>query len=214
VLVLGALDPIDRDQVEAHVRDCRSCASELAELAPIPGLLKRLDSVVLDPTPAPVAILERALSQVHGQPSANLDVVGPRRRARVVWVLAAAAVVVALIAGLAGARSVQVFPFAEPASVVASGVDPLTGVSATVTLHPSQTGTQVRLALGGVSPGAHCQLVAVGKDGQREVAATWVASYDGEAHVAGTTGLPTDQIASFDVTTPQGATLVSVPLPA
>jgi hypothetical protein len=83
-----------------------------------------------------------------------------------------------------------------------------------VTLHPSPSGTQVLLALTGVAPGARCQLVAVGKDGQREVAATWVASYDGEAHVAGTTGLPADQISSFDVTTPQGSTLVSVPVRA
>jgi hypothetical protein len=212
VLVLGALEPKDRDQVEEHVRACASCSAQLAEFAPLPGLLKRIDSSVLDPTPAPVAILDKAL--VHLRSPEALDPGAGRRRSgpRAIWLLAAAIAVV--IAGLAGARSAQVFPFTAPSSLVAAAADSTTGVSATVTLRPSPSGTHVLLALTGVAPGAHCQLVAVGKDGQREVAATWVASYDGEAHVAGTTGLPTAQIASLDVTTPQGTTLVSVPLPA
>jgi hypothetical protein len=214
VLVLGAIDPIERDQVEAHVRTCGSCAAQLAELAPLPGLLKRVDASFLESTPAPAAILARALEQIRAQEPVDLDVVRRSRRPRASWLLAAAAAAVVVIAGLAGAKSAQVFPFTAPASIVASAVNPTTGVSATVTLHPAETGTQVLLTLSGVAPGARCQLVAVGKDGQREVAATWVASYDGEAHVAGTTGLPTDQIASFDITTPAGSALVSVPLSA
>ncbi len=212
VLILGAIDPIERDQIETHVRTCVTCAAELAELAPLPGLLKRVDPSFLESTPAPAAILARALEQVREQEPVDLASMRRRRRPRATWLLATAAAVAVVIAGLAGAKSAHVFPFAAPASVVASAVNTATGVAATVTLHPSETGTQVLLTLSGVAPGAHCQLVAVGIDGQREVAATWVASYDGEAHVAGTTGLPTDQIASFDITTPAGSALVSVPL--
>jgi anti-sigma factor RsiW len=210
-LVLGAIDPIERDEIESHVRACGSCAAELAELAPLPGLLKRVDPSFFESAPAPAAILDRALGQIHAERPADLDAVGRRSRPDITWALAVTAIAV-LIVGLAGARSAHVFPFAAPASVVASAVSPTTGVSATVTLHSSQIGTHVLLALNGLAPGAQCQLVAVGRDGQREVVATWVASYDGEAHVAGSTGLPADQIASFDITSPQGSTLLSLPL--
>jgi hypothetical protein len=214
VLVLGAIEPGERDEVEAHVRTCPSCAAQLAELAPLPGLLKRLDASYLDATVAPPGILDRALEQIRVHEPADLDAVRRNRRPRMARLAAGVAAVAVLIAGLAGARTAGVFPFTAPTSVVAAAANPTTGVSATVTLQPSEAGTRVLLALSGVAPGAHCQLVAIGKDGQREVAATWVASYDGEAHVAGITGLSTDQIASFDITTPQGSDLVSVPLPA
>jgi anti-sigma factor RsiW len=210
VLVLGAIDPGEREEVETHVRTCRSCA---AKLAPLPGLLKRVDASYHEAPAAPPGILDRALEQIRAQEPADLDAARRRRRPRIAWLAAGVAAVTVLIAGLAGVRTAGVFPFSAPTTVVAAAANPTTGVSASVTLQPSDAGTRVLLALSGVAPGAHCQLVAVGKDGQREVAATWVASYDGEAHVAGITGLPTHQIAAFDITTPQGSTLVSVPLP-
>lgn len=213
VLVLGAIDPRERDEVERHVRACPSCSADLAELAPVPGLLKRVDASALEFSPPPSVILDRALEQIASQDLEPLSAVHRRRRPHAGWLLAGVAAGVVLVVGLVIARQAQVFPFAEPSSVVAAALDPTSGVSATVTLRPSESGTHVMLALSGVAPGAHCQLVAVGKDGQREVAASWVASYDGEARVAGTTGLATDQISSFDVMTPQGSRLVSVRLP-
>jgi anti-sigma factor RsiW len=41
-LVLGALEPAERDAVETHVRSCPRCSTLLAELAPLPGLLNRI----------------------------------------------------------------------------------------------------------------------------------------------------------------------------
>lgn len=38
-LVLGALTPAEREDVERHVARCDRCRAELAELAPLPGLL-------------------------------------------------------------------------------------------------------------------------------------------------------------------------------
>ena len=82
-----------------------------------------------------------------------------------------------------------------------------------MTMNPTDTGTQLEMSLAGVESGQHCQLVAVGRDGTREVSATWVATYDGEAHVTGWTGLALDQIASLEVTTPEGATLATLTVP-
>lgn len=46
-LVLGALAPAEREQVERHVSACERCRAELAELAPLPGMLNlvRLDDI-------------------------------------------------------------------------------------------------------------------------------------------------------------------------
>jgi hypothetical protein len=98
--------------------------------------------------------------------------------------------------------------------VVATATDATTKVSATVALTPAPAGTALVLSLRGVAPGEHCELVAVGRDGRRETAATWVATYSGEAHVTGTTGLTVDRIDRLEVTTPEGATLVRLPVRA
>ena len=42
VWVLGALDGRERREVEAHLASCEDCATEEAELSPLPGLLSRV----------------------------------------------------------------------------------------------------------------------------------------------------------------------------
>lgn len=41
-LLLGALDPIDRQDLQVHLDDCQECRSELVLLAQLPGFLHRL----------------------------------------------------------------------------------------------------------------------------------------------------------------------------
>jgi anti-sigma factor RsiW len=45
-LLLGALTPADRDQVQAHLPGCRRCHDELVHLAALPGLLARAARVM------------------------------------------------------------------------------------------------------------------------------------------------------------------------
>jgi hypothetical protein len=40
--LLGALDPAERSEFEAHLATCPACKAELLRLAPLPGLLQRL----------------------------------------------------------------------------------------------------------------------------------------------------------------------------
>jgi anti-sigma factor RsiW len=42
--VLGALTPGDRRRYEAHLRSCPACRGEVASLAGLPGLLRRLSA--------------------------------------------------------------------------------------------------------------------------------------------------------------------------
>lgn len=200
VLVLGALEPGERAEVEEHVRRCPACSAELAELAPLPGLLNRAAAAQVEaPAEPPAHVLDRALAQV--------EFLERGRRRRRTLVLAVAAALVLVLAASLVVRAVR-----PPASVVASGSQGT--VSARVVMTPSPSGTTLALTLSGVTPGEHCELVAVTDSGERDVASSWEATYDGEASVTGTTAYEIADITRLDIATPEGQVLVSMPVPA
>ncbi len=213
VLVLGAIDPVERHDVERHLSTCERCTATFTDLAVLPGLLHRLDldEVVAGPPPVSREFTTRVLSA-----GAELDRARRARRRRLTaWAAVAATVV--LVLGIAVPvvlhRTSAETAVAHGVPVVVSGADKITSVSATVTLVPLATGTALELALSGVEPGEHCQLVAVDASGHREVASTWEASYHGSAVVSGSTSLPTDAIATLIVETTTGHRLVTIPVP-
>ena len=211
--VLGSLSPSDREEVELHLRGCTSCSAIVAELAPLPALLHRVDLAEVTVPPAPPEVLTRALDVVHAETRIDAPTTQPvsRRRWVPVVALVAAAAVATVLAGVAITRVVALTPTTR---VTASATDPTTHVAATVSLDPTTTGTELGLTLTGVQPGQLCSLVAVGRDGHREVAASWVANYEGEAQISGTTSLSPDEITRLEVTTPAGSPLVEMTLPA
>ena len=249
-LVLGALDPTEREQVEAHLRTCPPCSAALAEIAPLPGLLHRVGLSATELEPAPDRVLEQALARVRAEQQAQrtgpvvdaaaafapepvapepvapepvapepvapepvaepIAPVVPLRRRRLPLLAAAAVALLAIVLG--GAWWSQ--SSRAPASVTAMGSSAANGVSATVVMTPTDEGTTLDLTLSGVTPGEHCSLVAVGPDGTSEVASTWVANYEGEATITGSTWFSLADIERFDITTPDGRTLLEVPVPA
>jgi predicted anti-sigma-YlaC factor YlaD len=211
VLVLGVIDPAERPAIEAHLADCSRCAATLAELAPLPGLLHRLDAQEAEaslPSPSP-ELRQRVVA-------AGMDDEARRRRPKrlrrvAVSLAAAAAVLGAVVAGSAvvgnqGDRSSR--------PVVVEGTNPSTQVQAHVQLRAVTTGTQLTLRLGGVAPGERCLLVAVDGTGHREVAASWVAGYAGRAEVTGTTSIDRSQLARLLIVTSAGRTLWDAPVRA
>jgi predicted anti-sigma-YlaC factor YlaD len=214
VLVLGVIDPPERHTVEVHLATCGRCAAVFADLAVLPGLLHRLDlqEATTGLPPVPPEFTARLL--VAGD---ELTRARHRRRRRATVSAAVAAAVVLLTVGVALPIVLHRAPTdtvaAQAVPVVVSGTNPATSVSATVTLVPVVTGTSLQLALTGVEPGEHCQLVAIDATGHREVASTWVASYQGAAKVFGSTGLTQQSIQTLVVETNTGRTLVSLPVP-
>ena len=213
--VLGALPADESALVETHVTACAECRAELAELAPLPGLLRRVPATdvlwwadalhaafepVADLVPAVVARADRQLRE-H------------RTRTRRRW--AVAGVAVALLGGAAVGTSALInrsaVVEAAVAPVVVRANDPATGIRAEVTLRSSSAGTNLALKLSGVPAGEKCLLVA--KSGsRRDTTAAWDATYSGEATFTGSTRFAIKEIDTLVIETPSGRPLLTMPV--
>lgn len=204
--VVRALDPAERTQVEDHLAGCARCREEVARLAVLPGLLGRLsqaEAITAGGSRRPSILLESTLTEL------TLRRRRRRRRAR----LAAVAAAVAIAAGGGGiAMALHLTPPASPAAAGErwSGVDPTTGVLATALVGAQPWGSAIHLVLSGVPAGEHCRLVAVARDGTRENAGGWRASYTGQAAIDATTAIAADQLAALQVVSASGSALVSL----
>jgi Putative zinc-finger len=204
--VLGALDPVERAAVEDHLSGCPACRDELASLAAMPGLLSRVRvEDVLEPAPSPSpAAADRLIARVRAARRARRRRLGTAAGAVALAAVAAGAIVLATWNSGGGDASRNV------ASISATSAR--TGVTASFGLRPAPWGTSVRVRLRGVPPNTRCRLIAHSRDGRREVAGTWRATYDGTADVQAATAIPRAQLASLEVATAGGRRLVSAPL--
>ncbi len=213
VYVLGAIDPGERALVEAHLRDCPRCRDELAGLAGLPALLGRVtEDQLARVAGAPPEPLERALRQVAAERRAR------RRRGRRRLAAAAAVALAMAGAGVAGGLRMgeggpapppgTVTPAPATAGRTLSGSDAATGVSAWVTMQPTDWGTAFTVRLTGVPPGSRCRLIAVDRDGRRDIAGGWRAEYAGYADFHGSSMISSDRIAAVEIRTVDGRPLL------
>jgi len=214
--VLGALDPADRGRLEAHLAECDDCRDELASFAALPGLLSRASVAEVEVVPEPLRpeLLQRLLAAVA---------IERRRNRRVRWAGAAAAGVIvvaaASITGVAVSSShhpTQGGVTAAQGGITATGTNTATGVTASVVEWPKGWGAALEVHLtGSVSSYVDkCQLVVVGKDGTRDVAASWAATPAGKIVAEGATFMSPAQIKQFDIVGSNGESLVTIPAPA
>ena len=212
--VLDALEPDENESLRLHIAECEICQDEVVSLSWIPGMLRKveLEGVqALDDEPAADGrsaspLLERLLSSMHTTNHA--------RRPRRPLVLLAAAALVLAIAGTAAVVG-GVFDGGHGAAVQTAirAVDPSSHADAAVTLTGRSWGTELQLKLSWVEPGQHCSLIAHSRDGHSDVAATWVANYQGTATVPGTTAIPIDKLTELDVVGANGRQLVQLVVP-
>lgn len=200
--VVGALDPRERADVEAHLAHCPMCRDELATLAPLPGLMSRLtlDEAVSGPPPVDDAMLERLLVAA----SRDRRVAAHRR-----WLAVAAAAAVIAGGTTAGVVIHQSMSATHWQQVSATA----NGVHIRVDIQPASTGTSMQLWLRGVRSGERCRLIAVADDGSQDIAGSWEATYSGTATIRGTTSITREHLRRLVIKTYDGTTLVSAPVP-
>lgn len=214
-LAVGALDPAEEQQVREHLERCPGCAEEAEALAETAGALGLIDADIEIPVSLPADLLPKVLARISAD----------RRRRRMTGIAAAAAaVVLAGVGGLAlGARDVWPFSTDDAGSDVAvaeegppdasvSGDE--AGMAMQVDTWDKGWGTALRVAVSGIPAGSRCSLVAVGRDGSREIGASWVVpddgyNDDGRLNVDGAIGLRSWDVDQYELVTASGATLVA-----
>lgn len=205
--VLGALTPAERDVIDDHVLSCPDCAAEMDALTALPLYLDLVsaDEVAAMGTgasDADPALVDRVVAAALAE----------RRHARTRrWLVAVAAGVV-LVAGstVTGVALSSGSSASTSEGIPFSATDATTHASAQVDVQPKLWGASLSLKLTGVAAGEHCRLVAVGRDGTTDVAASWEVTYRGTATLTGATSFQLSSTAAYDVVTYDGQRLVRV----
>ena len=224
VYVLGAIDPADRAQVDAHLTTCRDCRDELAGLAGLPALLSRVsaeEAFALASVEEPSADARTGGQAPPPELLASvIDLTAARRRRRR-WRDASVGVAAALIVAVGVFGGLRIGGGTTPPSA-ASGVNypgqangpwrtvttSASGMSASVAYRSMGWGTQLAVKVNGIPIGTSCQLWVIGADGSRTLAGGWVTdNKEGTVWYPGSAGMAGGGVRGFQVTVGTAQTL-------
>jgi hypothetical protein len=206
VYVLGAIDPAERAQVDEHLSSCQECREELASLAGLPAMLRKVPIVEAERLTAPEQDPELA-----GVPSAELltsliaRTTNVRRMHRWRTLAAAAAVAVVALGGgafVANALQSQAAPVpghTHTAWNQTTGSGPVTGAHLTVRYRHQPWGTQMEVNVTGLQPGSVCQFQVTDATGGKSVVGSWMV-WPGTSWYPASTWLGEQELRSFQVT--------------
>jgi len=173
-LALGLLPPEQATAALRHVDACAMCRREYEELREMTGVLGELPpEAFLDGPPDGDLVLQRTLRQIRAE-------TGARRRRRLFGTVVAAAAVVAAVAGggvAIGRASVPLTP--PPGTAVGALVlngSGTGGVAMRATLGPTGSWVRLTASVAGIPAGERCRIVVVARNGQREIAGSWVVA--------------------------------------
>ena len=208
VYVLGAIDPAERARVDEHLSSCPECREELASLAGLPAMLRKVPIVEAER----LAAVEQD-PELVGVPSAELltSLIGRtanvRRMRRWRTIAAAAAVaIVALGGGAFVANALQ--PSGAPAPPgnaqtlawhQTTGNGPAAGAHLTVRYRNEPWGTRMEVNITGLQPGSVCQFQVTDATGGKSVVGSWTAGQD-SAWYGASAWLGENELRSFQVT--------------
>jgi hypothetical protein len=216
---LGALDPTEARVVHDHLAGCLDCQREVSELMMIRRALDQVppEAFVDGPPEDGELLLQRTLRQVRAESAPG------RSRVPLAAMAAAVAVGVALAGGVLLGRQTVSTPAAAPATAtstpsnarLAEATDPATGTVMKVALEPKKGWVWVHADVTGLPVGARCELYIVPRAGEPILAGSWLVSEDGSKNgtrLEGTALIPPTDVASVQVRTTEGQTMVTVPV--
>jgi len=223
VYVLGAIEPGDRAQVDEHLATCADCREELASLAGLPALLRRVPMAEAER----LAVADQADSATDETPRDDLlpsllARTAQARRVRRWRELAAAAAVVVLALGAGAAGASLLGSGSSPAPPVSahaparhtwhtvSAINASTGAALTVKYAPVHWGTTMSVRVTGVPAGTVCQFQVTDSHGHHLVVGGWRVEYQGwPVWYPASTSVTDADLHSFEVTA-GGKVLASV----
>lgn len=211
--VLGSLSATDRREFEAHLADCPSCRSAVADLSGMPALLSKLDRselAAIEEAGAgpslPATVMTSLLTAVRAR---------QRRTRLTTWVTSAAAAAVLAGGVLVGVAAQSPTPVPAPPHASAPAQSPAGDsglpmvqvathrLASTVALSGQNWGTLIALNCVCLAPpDAHhdrLAMVVLHRDGSRAQLATWVAHPGHTATPQASVATPVDQIAAVQV---------------
>lgn len=189
---LGALDGADRRIFEHHLGACTRCAAEVAALAPIPGLLARIDPSDVDDRDA----LHTSVDALRR----SRDECTRARRSAHRWRLAAIAGTAAAAILVAVLLTADATDPADPGPTRTATVVNAAAGDAQVSADERGWGTEVRLVATDLEPRDRYALWVVDAEGTWLAAGTWSPTAGGAMTVAGPSAVDTDDIARVVVT--------------
>jgi hypothetical protein len=217
VYVLGAIDPAERAQVDEHLSSCQECREELASLAGLPAMLRKVPIVEAERLAAPEQDPELA-----GVPSAEMltslisRTSNVRRMHR--WRTVAVAAAVAIVALGGGAFVANALQPSGSTAVTGptnvpwrqtSGTGPVAGAHLTVRYRNEPWGTQMEVNATGLQPGSVCEFQVTDATGGKSVVGSWKA-WPGTSWYPASTWLDENELRSFQVTI-NGKVVASAP---
>jgi hypothetical protein len=217
--VLDALPPAERAQYERHLAVCDDCRSELTELLPLPGLLRRVDDAereallggaALDEPPAGLETRLLAAARAESAVPSPVVPLWRRTRTRIGVALAAAAAVAAAVVVPLALRDSPAPP--DTASVTLSQTVP-SPLSATVALTRTDWGTRIDMTCfyageKGSEPSRDYGLFVVDRKGDAHEVSSWWAGPGEEARTTGSTEIAVDDLRSVEVRAADGRTVL------
>jgi anti-sigma factor RsiW len=205
VYVLGAIDPAERAQVDEHLATCADCREELASLAGLPALLRRVPTAEAERLAVADQADRAAEETAAGDemlPSLLARTAQARRVRRWRELAAAAAVASVLASGTSGPGSgSHAQAAARHTWHTVSAVDSTTGATLTVKYASVPWGTTMTARVSGIPAGTVCEFVVTDTHGHRFVLGGWRVNYrGGPVWYPASTSLPDASLGTFQVT--------------
>jgi len=186
--VLGALDPADRAEVEAHLASCETCRQDVVDFAPLPALLGRIDVTELTGGAPATAGADELVAAVRAD-VARID--SSRRR----WRRAAAVATVAAVVAFGAALVVDDDGEADRWPGVALAVEAISSeTTADVVADERTWGTYVHVTAEDLPPRDVYAVWTVDRSGAWEPVGSWAPTPDGRAELGCSTALPLAEI--------------------